>query len=422
MKKELLAGLAIGVFLVGMSGIANAAGSDTSDPPDIIVGPGPIVISGPVSDPLPPSFGPISTDMASSEEPDHSGSVIYTIGSPVPEPATMEQHIDFRIVKNKSNVHMLGYEDWAVNENYEQENVKVKASRNYKISGVFTLVLHDETECYYSNFDFSNSNVKSDINIAGQFYFSESYFSGRIENGNFYGSDDSCDFFTNCGSCWSMGLTSVFSGNFDGYNLVISGKEPHSRPDYSNPYIYKYTIHAVKIPNRPKLSGKMLVNNPTHEWSWVSGGGGNGYFRYSLDNSNWIETYNKFCIPDAPLSEGEHLLYVQENDDKGNWSRISSRKILIDTTPPNSPVIENPIFKNRSYYIGFKSGGGDGSGIFRYKFNNNKSWSKVNSNEIIINKFRPFGLSVLYVQESDSAGNWSKSARKTIHFTQYSYK
>lgn len=90
MKKKILVGLAIGIFSIGISGIANAEGPGGSDPSDIIVGPGPIVISGPISD-SPPFIPPIITDMGSGGESDHSGGVISTItnAAPVPEPATM---------------------------------------------------------------------------------------------------------------------------------------------------------------------------------------------------------------------------------------------------------------------------------------------------------------------------------------------
>ncbi len=90
-------------------------------------------------------------------------------------------------------------------------------------------------------------------------------------------------------------------------------------------------------PSPPVVSGDSPTNNTTPTWTWSSGGGGNGVFRYKLDDSGLstgaVTTSDTFFTPLAPLSKGEHILYIQESDAAGNWSDSSSLAIEIVTLP-----------------------------------------------------------------------------------------
>lgn len=93
----------------------------------------------------------------------------------------------------------------------------------------------------------------------------------------------------------------------------------------------------------PTVTGTTPTNDTTPTWTWTSGGGGNGTFRYKLDNSDLTsgatETTNTAYTPSAQLSEGSHTLYVQEQNDAGDWSNSGSYEIVIDITPTDNPVI-----------------------------------------------------------------------------------
>ena len=59
---------------------------------------------------------------------------------------------------------------------------------------------------------------------------------------------------------------------------------------------------------KPVISVDTPVNTPTPTWNWVSGGGGNGLFRYKLDNGQWVETASTSYTPEIALTEGSHTL------------------------------------------------------------------------------------------------------------------
>ncbi len=99
-----------------------------------------------------------------------------------------------------------------------------------------------------------------------------------------------------------------------------------------------FTIDKT-APGQPVVTGVTPARNvPT--WSWASGGGGNGTYRYKLDDVNLDSgttlTESAGYTPENPLSEGMHTLYVQERDDAGNWSGSGQFTINVDDTAPGT--------------------------------------------------------------------------------------
>ena len=90
-------------------------------------------------------------------------------------------------------------------------------------------------------------------------------------------------------------------------------------------------------PTAPSVSGITPTDNTTPTWNWSAGGGGNGTYRYKLDNndltSGATETTSTSYTTGSGISEGSHILYVQERD-AANWSSSGSSTIVIDTTVP----------------------------------------------------------------------------------------
>lgn len=79
-------------------------------------------------------------------------------------------------------------------------------------------------------------------------------------------------------------------------------------------------------PDSPLVYGDVSPTaDNTPGWTWFTGGnGGNGTYRYKLDNNNLstgaeVTTLTTYT-PISALSDGEHTLYVQERDEAGNWS------------------------------------------------------------------------------------------------------
>jgi hypothetical protein len=130
--------------------------------------------------------------------------------------------------------------------------------------------------------------------------------------------------------------------------------------DYSNEVTKQ--IDDVIPPGAPTVSGATPTNDTTPTWSWSSGDGGNGTYRYKLDDSDLTsgatQTTSTSHTPTVALSEGSHTLYVQERDDAGNWSNSGSFTIVIDILPPQAP--SNLIIVEESEEI-FLDNGEDGT-------------------------------------------------------------
>jgi len=91
-------------------------------------------------------------------------------------------------------------------------------------------------------------------------------------------------------------------------------------------------------PAPPVVIGLSEFNNPRPRWMWSTGGGGTGLYRYKLDApdvaNGGVTTRATTFTPDEGLSEGAHLLYVQEIDGAGNWSVAGSFSLIVDLVLP----------------------------------------------------------------------------------------
>lgn len=127
-----------------------------------------------------------------------------------------------------------------------------------------------------------------------------------------------------------------------------------------------FTLDVAPTP--PTLSGTSPTSSLRPTWSGTSGGGGNGSYRYRLDNKdltsgvfqykvgsgNWSETSNTSWTLDpavagvwstsydAPvLSEGVYRLSVQERDAVGNWGTYGTHDIEVDFLPTGTLTIRD---------------------------------------------------------------------------------
>lgn len=94
----------------------------------------------------------------------------------------------------------------------------------------------------------------------------------------------------------------------------------------------------------PIVSGPDFTHSLTPTWSWATGGGGNGTFRYAIDDpamSAPAETVGTTYTP-PPLDPGSHTLYLMERDAAGHWSEISSKTVVVDIQQPGVDLIVSP--------------------------------------------------------------------------------
>jgi photosystem II stability/assembly factor-like uncharacterized protein/uncharacterized protein YjdB len=205
----------------------------------------------------------------------------------------------------------------------------------------------------------------------------------------------------------------------DGENLITRSAKDAAGKVFSSSI--RLTLDSVP-PLRPVMHGIPLINSKAPTWSWMGGGGGNGVFRYSLDGDDFskaTETKDTDYTPAMDLAEGSHTLSVQERDLAGNWSPSGRFAIKVDVTPPKAPTIKispNSPSNNPKPTWSWSSSGGEGAGIFRFRLDSSdlKDLGEVTTKSFTPNTNLSEGFHKLYVQERDSAGNWSASAESTI--------
>ncbi|GEM_PF-1311732 len=180
-------------------------------------------------------------------------------------------------------------------------------------------------------------------------------------------------------------------------------------------------------PTAPKVvvTPSSPTNNRKPKWTWTSGGGGGiGAYRFKLDDANLATGTTDFTdtsyAPATNLSNGFHSLYVQEKDSAGNWSISGISSVVIDTIPPNTPSVTSasPSPTNNSQPTwNWTSVGSGGRGFYRFKVGDTL-WATGGSQGAQIT-FQPStglaeGSHTLYVEEQDSAGNWSLSGKSMV--------
>lgn len=176
----------------------------------------------------------------------------------------------------------------------------------------------------------------------------------------------------------------------------------------------------ISGPTAPKVSTALA--SPTNvrkpKWTWATGGnGGAGAYQYKLDNSSLntgaTQTTDTSFTPATNLAHGTHTLYVQEKDSAGNWSASGSASISIDTIAPDGPKVTSIVVSptnNTQPTWNWASGGNGGKGFYRYKVGDTL-WTSGGTQGTAIT-YTPTatlaeGARTLFVEEQDSAGNWS---------------
>ncbi len=186
-----------------------------------------------------------------------------------------------------------------------------------------------------------------------------------------------------------------------------------------------FAINVDSVPpNAPKVTCPRLTNEKAPTWTWISGGnGGNGKFRYRRENITAFVTDYTTSTSHTPgifIETVPTTLYVQELDNAGNWSDPGTCMIQFDLTPPKPPIVLfsdlSPTNDNTPTWTWQTDRGGDGEGRYRYRLDNSNSsgGTETESTRFTPDSLLPDGIHTLYVQERDSAGNWSSTASSSI--------
>ncbi len=185
-------------------------------------------------------------------------------------------------------------------------------------------------------------------------------------------------------------------------------------------------IRDATKPNAPVLSTANALTNGDAVWTWADGGGdaGSGLkpatYQYQI-NAGTITALstNSLTLLKNNLSDGPYSLVVQQQDLAGNWSANSNAVIItVDKTPPTQPVINASSPTNVQPKWNWSSGGNGGSGDYRYKLGDENfstgATTGKDSTITLVTAAVTGTTYILYVQERDAAGNWSKSSSLPI--------
>ena len=182
----------------------------------------------------------------------------------------------------------------------------------------------------------------------------------------------------------------------------------------------------TKPPKAPTVKGPLgPISTHYPSWTWSPGGEGSGTYRLRIDSPDMSLSKTQpdtFFTADSALIEGAHTLFVQERDAAGNWSPSGQYAVRIDATPPANPnvtVLPASPTLNRRPVWSWTGSPAEGIAQYRYKLDNNDM--RIGAIATTATTFQPNadaplaeGTHILYVQQSDSAGNWSTSGSKGI--------
>lgn len=165
------------------------------------------------------------------------------------------------------------------------------------------------------------------------------------------------------------------------------------------------------------------TNDRTPTWTFTSRGGGNGVYRFKLNDRNLssgaTESTNANFTPNQDLAAGLHTLHIQERDTAGNWSPSDSASVTIDLSTPSAPsvnLVGRSPTNNQTPGWSWRSAAG-GTGYFRYKFNDpNLSTGATETRDTVYTHSvaLPEGIYSLFVQERNSAGTWSSAGSRQV--------
>ncbi|MBI5664013.1 MAG: chitobiase/beta-hexosaminidase C-terminal domain-containing protein, partial [Nitrospirae bacterium] len=238
-------------------------------------------------------------------------------------------------------------------------------------------------------------------------------------NGTFRYKLDNADLTTGATTTTSLSYIPASALSDGAHTLYVQEKDALN--NWSGSGSFAVTVDTTP-PNAPSVTGTTPTNDSTPSWSWTSNGGGNGTFRYKLDNADLTTgattTTSVSYTPASALSDGAHTLYVQEKDTLSNWSTSGSFTISIDSTPPNAPSVTGTTPTNNTRPAwSWTSNGGGGNGTFRYKLDDSNL--STGAAETTATDYTPAsdlteGAHTLYVQERDAVGNWSASGSFSV--------
>ena len=190
----------------------------------------------------------------------------------------------------------------------------------------------------------------------------------------------------------------------------------HARPQGAGVDMGAHESAALGVPHAPVVGSDASAANPPL-WTWVSGGGGMGQYRFGFAEGVWeaSDLAANSYTPPIPLAAGSYTLHVQERDAAGNWSDSGTHTLTVtDTAPPTGAIVINGnAATTTSAAVALTlswDDGLNGSGVVRMRFSNDGiNWSPWEKQASLKSWTLPAGLGykTVRVQFLDRSGNRS---------------
>ncbi|MBF0431640.1 MAG: DUF5011 domain-containing protein [Fibrobacteria bacterium] len=196
---------------------------------------------------------------------------------------------------------------------------------------------------------------------------------------------------------FTSGETTVLSYTADSLedgNYALFVKEKNAAGTWSGEvsrYVTVDTKAPVVVITSPGTG--LLTSSSNIKVSWTMDG--------SVQPADTTQTLDK---------EGLNLIIRFVTDEAGNTG-ADTVEVIRDSQGPNAPSVSGATPVNTSMIWSWTSGG-EGSGDYRYRIGTSANW--IATRETGYSVSMETGSYTLYVQESDSAGNWSLSGSHTI--------
>lgn len=167
-------------------------------------------------------------------------------------------------------------------------------------------------------------------------------------------------------------------------------------------------------PSPPVITGSAFTNLVRPTWSWVAGEGGADIFKYKLLPviTDWVDTTATSFTPGEDLVNGPYDLYLKGSDIAGNWSDEVTFHTVVDTIPPDPPVVTGNAPTEEIPLWSWRPGSG-GVDVYQLSLNGEpvfeitlRSWSPGEA--------LPHTINTLQVRQRDEAYNWSDWGSYTI--------
>lgn len=108
-------------------------------------------------------------------------------------------------------------------------------------------------------------------------------------------------------------------------------------------------------------------------------------------------------------AQGSTTVSVKFRYGSGAWSPVYQAAIILDSIPPDPPVVTGSTPNQGQGLVWNWTSGGGGNGRYRYQMRGDTVWTKSTDTSLTRTADLQAGEYVLAVQECDEAGNWSAS-------------